>query len=72
MSVARVLVLLATGLALLCSILALVVFAHEFVGVGGGPLEVVHNLEVWLMTVGYHTALILLAATGVAYLGRKL
>ncbi|HSX28930.1 MAG TPA: hypothetical protein VLE73_00055 [Candidatus Saccharimonadales bacterium] len=71
MSVGKLLTLCAGGLAAVCTALAVVVFFHEFAGVSG-PLEVIHNLESWLMAIGYHTALIILAATGTAYLARKL
>jgi hypothetical protein len=72
MSVGKLLTYIAAGLAVLCTLLAVIVFFHEFIGVAGGPMQVVHNLEAWLMTVGYHTALIILAAAGVIYLMRKI
>ncbi len=70
MPVARALANLALGIAGLSALIALVALWHEFTEPGGAH-ELVHNLETWLVTVGYHTALIFVATAAVMRLVRK-
>lgn len=70
MSVEKALAKLALGVAGLSVLIAVLALWHEFIE-PGGPHELMHNLETWLVTVGYHTALILVASAGVLYLTRK-
>jgi hypothetical protein len=70
MQVTVVLKNMALGIAGLSVLIALIGLWHEFTEPGGAH-ELIHNLETWLVTAGYHAALIVLAAAGVLYLLRK-
>jgi len=68
--VGKILASLVLGMAGLSVLIALLGLWHEFVE-PGGLHELMHNLEAWVVTLGYHTALIILAAAGVLHLVRK-
>jgi hypothetical protein len=59
------------GVAGLSALIALFALVHEFLEVSGGPHQLMHALEQWVLGIGYHVALILLATAGVLYLTRK-
>lgn len=70
MSVGKLLTGVSMAVAGVAAAIALFGLLHEFTE-PGGLHGLVHNLETWAVTVGYHTALIVLAAAGVLYLARK-
>jgi hypothetical protein len=70
-SVGKLLPYVSLGFAGLSVLIALFALVHELVDVAGGPRMLVYGLEQWVLTMGYHVALILLAAAGVVYLTRK-
>ena len=73
MSVKTLLTALALGIGAVSAAIAVASLLHSLTELSaGGPHMFMHSLEEWVATVGYHTALIVLAAASVTYLARKL
>lgn len=70
MSVKSLLVSISIALAGIACIIAAVGLGHELLS-AKDPHLLVHGLEEWAVTVGYHLALILLAAGALQYLAHK-
>ena len=70
MSVNKMLSLAALAVAAVAAVIATITLLHELT-TGADPHSVMHSLENWVTGVGYHLALIALAATAVNYLASK-
>jgi hypothetical protein len=69
MSVNKMLGIAVVLVAAVATVIAAVGLLHELTA--PGTHDLVHSLESWMVHVGYHLALILLAAAGVNYLVSK-
>lgn len=70
MPVGRLLATLAMFIAVAAFVVTVVALIHTF-ATAHDPHMLMHELEAWVVSVGFHLALILLATSGIYYLGSK-